>query len=523
MTVEEYRQKYHSPQAKTRVKSAEEIIAELRSGDIKKQAINDYKQEQQTQASNKEPGLGSKIISGVGKFGKSLGEFGIGMGKGALSTVKETSSLGEKILRKPLEAAGMEFGDETAAEELIPESATTAKNTAQKAGKFFEQTLEYFLPAGKAAKVERTIDLLSAGIRSNLLASGTRIAGKALTQAVSAGGVSLLQTGDKEKAQKTALTAGTIRGGMAIIGEGARALHIPERIYSTIFKNSKQDMMSELKADALYKLKQTNPQKYQEFVDNGIIKISKNGNPTINDTLAEKALDMGLKGSIRNMSSKTVEGALESEMKVRNIANAYKGKINLSEPQIKNVLNNIADDYRDVGFGEIANEADNLVDVLEKGKGQVSAIDALNVRRLFDRVRIASSFDKPVTKLSQTQGNLKTLADAVRGRVNNIPKMGEVMKDYSFYIDALEALAVEAMRRGNNQVLSLIDSLFLSGAYAGNNPIPGVTMGMARKLLQSSSGATYLGSALKNQSVSPVSQGLISSGSAGVQSGQINQ
>jgi hypothetical protein len=56
----------------------------------------------------------------------------------------------------------------------------------------------------------------------------------------------------------------------------------------------------------------------------------------------------------------------------------------------------------------------------------------------------------------------------------------------------LDSLAREAARRGNNQALSLIDSLFLSSAFGGNNMIPGVTAGIARKVLMSGPGVTGL-------------------------------
>jgi len=453
------------------------------------------------------------------KFYSSKNPLVAGASKGALQTIKGMSSLGEKILQIPGKVLGVNYDKKTAAEELIPEKYTEAVGTGEKIGKGVEQILEYFIPASKASKAEKFINVLSKGIKTPVLAAGARILGKAGVQGLATGGVNLIQTGgDVKQARNVALTSGIIRGGMAIIGEGARALHLPERLYSTIFKNSKQDMLAELKSGGMQALQKNNPQKFQEFVDKGIIKLSSNGTPILNDTLAEEALAKGLQGSIRNMSNEVVEKTLESEDKVRQIASNYKGTVNLSEKQFTNVLKNIVDDYKDVGFGEISKEADDLVKLIKTGKGNVSAETAVNIKRLLDRVRIATSFNQPTIKLSQSQANLKTLADAVRGRVNSIPEMGNTMKDYSFYLEAMEALAKEAMRRGNNQVLSLIDSLFLSGAYSGNNPIPGVTMGALRKILQSASGTTLLGQLLNRSNISTPLQGLTSGGSAGVQS-----
>jgi hypothetical protein len=417
------------------------------------------------------------------------------------------SGLGERILKA---GTGQQQPTQTSAEKLIPEVARVPEGTAQKLGFATEKAAEYFIPAGSATKAEKALDLISIGIKSPLVAAGARILGKAGIQGATAGGVNLLQTGGNlEEAKKTALTAGAIRGGMAIIGEGARALKIPERLYQTVFKNSKQDMINELRSEKLTELMKNDPVKFNDFVDKGIIKIGANNNPVLNDTLAEQALNKGLKGSVRSMAKEVVDGTLDSEDKVMTIAKQYKGKINLSEKQIKNVLNTIADDYKDVGLGEVSQEAKGLVRKINIGRGEINAVDALNIRRLLDRVRIASSFDKPITNLSQTQGNLKTLSDIVRRRVNDVPGMSGTMKDYSFYIEALETLANEAKKRGNEQVLSLIDSLFLSGA--GSNPAVNLSFLAGRRALKSATGATMLGSAIKKGVVSPFTQGLISS------------
>ncbi len=439
--------------------------------------------------------------------------FGIGALKGAGETLTNIGNVIAKPLGKAMGIPEKEIG-------LQPEQLK-AKNTAQEWGKGAERIAELFLPATKIAKAEKAVGLMIKG--QGLIQSLSRVGAKSLISGIGTGAVVTAQTGSIKEGMKAGGVAGGLRGGLAIIGEGARALHLPERLYSTIFKNSAKDMITELKSGGLTTLQQNNPQKFQELVGKGIIKVSKDGSPVLNDTLAEQALDKGLRGSIRSMADEVVHGALDSEDKVQTIANNYSGNISLKEPQFQNVFRKIASEYEDVGFGEIADEANSLADTIKNSGGEVTAKVAVQVKRFLDRVRIATSFDKPVVNLSTSQGNLKTLADAVRSRVNSIPGMGEVMKNYSFYIDALESLAREASRRGNNQVLSLIDSLFLSGAYAGNNPIPGVTMGMLRKLIMSAPGTTYLGQALKNSSVSPLTAGLISGGSAGVQSGLKDQ
>lgn len=447
--------------------------------------------------------------------------FSEGVAKGELSTLKGLGTLGQKVLDSTLnKIPGVNAGSDIyRPDTTVGQTATqtlTPDGTAQNIGFGAERLAELLAPASKIAKAEKTADILFRG--SGFLPAAERVVAKSAINAIPTGLTVAAQKGDIKAGAEAGLISGLTRGAFATIGEGTRALKMPERLYSTIFKNTKNDMLAELKNDGIRTLQENNPQRYQELVSKGIIKVGADGTPKVNETLAEQALDRGLRGSIRHMADTVVEGTLNSEDKVQTIAKNYAGKVNLTEPQFPNVLKKIATEYEDVGFGEIADEATNLANELSTSKGQVSAETAIKVKRFLDRVRIASSFDKPVVNLSTSQANLKTLSDAVRGRVNSIPGMGEVMKDYSFNIQALEALAKEASRRGNNQVLSLIDSLFLSGAYAGNNPVPGVTMGTLRKLLLSAPGTTYLAQALKSSAISPVAIGGLSVGSASGQS-----
>ena len=452
---------------------------------------------------------------------ESAQQVATGVGKGVISTVGGLANLGKKITTGLGGLVGIKEAVSTEPLMQKLEQVSTPTTGLEKVGFGAEKLGEFFLPASKAAQAEKAISILSKGIKNPLWSFIARIGGKSVAQGVSGGTVSLAQTGDFKEAGQTALTAGIARGSLATIGEGVRAFRIPERMYSTIFKNSAKDMIAELKAGGIANLKQTNPTKYQEFVKQGIIKVDDTGNPIVNETLAEQALDKGLRGSIRNMADEVVDGTLTSESQAQNIARNYKGTVDLTEPQIKNVLNKIGTDYEDVGFGEISNQAKALVSQIEASGGNVSAETALNVRRLLDKVRISTSFDKPATALSQTQSNLKTLADTIRNRLNAIPGMGETMKNYSFYIDALEALAKEAARRGNNSVIGMIDSVFLSGVPA--NPEVAGTIGVLQKLLRSVYGNTKLAQTIYNSNLGTKASGALTSGSAGVQSSLTGQ
>lgn len=438
------------------------------------------------------------------KAGGALGayqDFVHGIAQGATGTVLGIGQLA----RKATGALGLHENTSGQSDIFNPQSSAgqyaqqyvTPQNTAQSIGKGAEQFAEYFAPASAAAKGEEAINLISHGISSPFFAGLARIAGKSAVQGAAAGAVRFAQTGGDVKASgETALGAGLTRGAFATIGEGVNALRLPERIYSTIFKNTSGDMLQQLKSGAIDSLQSSNPEKYQQLVDAGIIKVSKTGAPVVNESLARKALDAGLRGSTRNMASTVVTGALDSEHAAQTIAAEYKGTVHFPEEQFKNVLEDVAAQYKDVGFGEVSQEAQRLSTALDTGNGNLSVSDALDMRRLLDKLRISSSFNQPAPKLSLTQSNFKTLADTARSRVNSVPGMADVMKQYSFNIDALEALAKEAAARGNTQVLSLIDSIFLGNGLTAANASPALTALTLRKLFMTPAGKTYLGSIL---------------------------
>jgi hypothetical protein len=453
--------------------------------------------------------------SAVGQTGNSLSNIGIGIGsavgKGVLGVPQAALSLTGKAATAlgASNVGGFLSGGADAINNLktgvYEKPFGNQLNTASgKIGTGIGTAATYLAPAGLASKGEIAIDTLSLGIKSPLLGAVTRIGGKAAVQGLAAGSVDLANTGgDLKSAGKTALGAGLIRGSIATAGETARAAKIPEWLYQNIFKNSSKDMLAELKADSIKNLQVTNPEKYNELVKAGIIKSGKGINPTLNKTLAEKALERGLRGNTQTMANTVVHGALDSESKAQTIAKNYKGTVNLSEPQFTNILKKIASDYEDVGFGEISNQAQTLNDVLKANNGKVSATTALEIRRLLDKARLASSFDRPASSLSMTQSNLKTLADAARKRVNSVPGMSKVMENYAFNIDALEALAKDASRRGNNQIIGLIDSAFLGGGLLSGNAAQGALFGTIRKYAGSPLGLTTLGQVAKNPNLGP--------------------
>lgn len=445
-----------------------------------------------------------------------LSNFSTGFAKGALSTVRGIGQIGENIgnvvLPERFEPKQSLYQPDTELGASVQE-ALKPQGTAENIGYGTEKVAEFFIPAGKAGKVEKALTTATKGMKP-LAGSLTRILGKSAVQGTAAGGVNFVQSGgDVQESLKTALTAGIVRGSLATGGEVTRNLKIPERLYNVIFKNSKKDMLQELRGDGLVDFQNKYPDEFKRLVQSGVVRVGEKG-AVLNETVAEEALRRGLSGSIRNMSNEVVRNTFKTEDKIRNILANKKVSISVKEPQIVNVLDDIVDDYANVGLGEVSVKAKGLSDAIKSGKGTLDGTTALELRRFLDGMRLTSSFDKPVSKLSMTQSNFKTLSDVVRGRLNEVEGVGGLMKDYSFYIDALEELAKEGAKRGNTQVLGLVDSLFLGGASVSNTPAIPLGIAAGRRIVQSPSVLTGTAQKLSKGALSPVTSAGIGAGSS---------
>lgn len=439
------------------------------------------------------------------------GNLSEGFAKGILSTVQ---GLGQATLKglqatgrgvvAPFEAmTGKKFNQPSFATNetfTADPTALEAKNTPQKIGKFVEQAAEFFIPGGNVARGQKALDIALNG--SGLIKTAGRVAGKATVEGLGAGGVTLAQTGgDVKEAGQTALTAGVFKGVTGTVGETLKAFKVPEKLYSRIFKTTTDDALAELKSSAIANLKQTNPQNYQQLVSNGIIKEGANG-PIVNETLAREAIDRGLKGSIDTMATKVVQDTLNLEAKAQSLAKNY-AKPLVIQPQYKSVLAEVADEYKNVGFGEFSDEAKQLASRIGDD-GSISAQDALQLRRLLDGLRRASSFN-PSAKLSTSQMNFKILSDKLRGKLAEIPEFAKTMNDYRFNIEALDSIAKESARQGNRRVLGMVDTTLVGGGLISGQTLPATSLAVLRKIWTSTVGSTHAAQMIENSgALSPV-------------------
>lgn len=129
-----------------------------------------------------------------GNFLSYIGNFGVGAGKGALSTLQGASTLGQKILGKGAALLVSQSREIT----KIPERFTTPEGTAQKLGFGAEQIGEFAVPFTKIGKVEKGLGLAEKGLKA--------LTGRATLEAGVGGGITALQTGgDIKSTQDSAI------------------------------------------------------------------------------------------------------------------------------------------------------------------------------------------------------------------------------------------------------------------------------------------------------------------------------
>lgn len=435
-------------------------------------------------------------------------DFSVGVAKGELTTAKNLAkvvkpsmvlNMFSPALGAVMSSVGSKFDKIPGLHDLFDDEQLKPKGTAEKVGFGTERVAEFMAPAGLIRNGQLAIKAMLSG--PGFLRSAGRVAGQAAVEAGGGGAVALAQTGDFKEAAKTGALFGGIKGVTGTGGEIARALKLPERIYSSIFKNTYKDVITELKTAGAAAFQKSHPEEFKALVEMGVIKGAKDGVIQINETIAKQALDRGLKGSLKNMANQTVAGLYRAEAGAKKAAAQAKAAgatVNMTEKQFANVLKEIEATYKDVGFGEFAKKAKTLGNAVKMSKGKVDPETALAIRRLLDGARRAQSFGQPMQKLSLSQQNLKFLADTLRSRVNKVPGMGKAMEDYSFHIEALDHIGKEAARAGNRQIISLLDAVFFGGGAVSAMPAVGAGLGVARRILTVPTSATRIAQGIQN-------------------------
>lgn len=158
-----------------------------------------------------------------GKLSDDLGDLGIGLDKGILSTLKGMGTLGNKIL------TGI-FGKDKGGSEIYDPSSDAAKkadaylapaNTAQSIGKGAEQVGEFLIPSGEVTDLEKVLAggaktattdaLIKAGASpgvANVISQAAKLGTKIAVRAGESGAIVGIQTGGDPTQTKTAAEIG---------------------------------------------------------------------------------------------------------------------------------------------------------------------------------------------------------------------------------------------------------------------------------------------------------------------------
>lgn len=273
---------------------------------------------------------------------------------------------------------------------------------------------------------------------------------------------------------------------------------IPERIYSTFFKTTADDLAEQIKTGGIQKLQSTNPELFKTFVKEGLVKVGKAGKVEIDPTLAKQALQKGLGGSLEKMAEFSYLKQLESEVAARNAVRGTKALIDIGKDKVgyAKMLKDTYQAFGKEGYGFLkgaAQEAKNIEAELAKAKGgKISAELALRLRRVIDGLRQSGSFRSSAV-LGPKQAIFKAAADKLRGKLaSDVPGLAKIMKDYKFYIDSADSLVGEAARRGNNRIFSLFDAVVGGSSISALGGPGGVGVFAALRTIQSPAILTFL-------------------------------
>lgn len=219
-------------------------LANLRQQQKQKQDVEEYKKTPKGQS-----------------FLQNLGNVGIGVVKGVVSTATGISSLGERMLRGGTKlvlpkSAEQKLGiedkmEETSAEQLISKELRTPANTAQKIGFFGEQLGEFLIPAGLIGKIGKTAEtVIKTALGGGKIGSIAGLAGKAIAGGAGFAGTSALQEGEVEGSDFT--TGAIIEGVAPILGKMFKPIaeHInllPNRFIRSALGRKKAEVLKDLK------------------------------------------------------------------------------------------------------------------------------------------------------------------------------------------------------------------------------------------------------------------------------------
>ena len=399
-------------------------------------------------------------------IGTEIGKAGLNIGKGVLKASGFVSKLLSKI-------SGQPATDYQPYMDKIDEIKTDLYQ------KPFEKELSTV--GGKVGKIAGAVApyVATGGTTSALGNAGAKALNSTGAVGRVAGGVGgevignyltgyLLTGGNKKEALTQALTAGLFKAVTAGAGEALKKTKIGENMVTKIFKTDKQEVLAGFRG-------------------------------TNTTTLAKEAIDRGISGNVDDMAGQLIKGQTESEAALaKEFARLGNPKIVLEDPKtVISYIQNKANLLRKAGAIREAQGLESSLPSINAETGEITAGNALALRRFLDGLRTEKSFVAQTEELAAQQAGLKEMADEIRHKVNSLGATGAIMKDYQFYIKALDKLTRYATTTKNADALGLINTFLLGESVASTNPaLAGVAIG--RKLLSTAKGRTQFAQFIKN-------------------------
>ena len=403
-----------------------------------------------------ESGTPTTLKNYIPRVGETAFNLGVGAGKGVLSTLQGLSAIGQKTAK----ALGIQKDDIA----TLPKSLTEPTNTPQKIGKVGEQIGEFFIPLGGGIKA--TSLLPRAGKVATYVAKTVGESTEfALKTAAQSGGDIKQTTGTFLLSLALSPVISAVSGVLSTAGRV-----IPERLYSVIFKNAESDLRAAYQSSAKGK--------------------------ALDPTLAREVLDRGLRGNSRNMAVLAFNTLDDLERAVQTtVKNTNQPIVVGNKATYIRFLEEVVNTFKGGFYSGRARAANALIKELgQTGSRRISMSTALKMRRFIDAMRNTSSF-RLNPNLTARQEEFKYAADFLRGR---LAKAGleKLMNEERIYIEAIDAIIADAIKRNNKNVIGLVDLLAGGGGMVAGGGLGGVTAAAGIRAFQSPFNLTQLGSAI---------------------------
>ena len=384
--------------------------------------------------------LGQQALNVASGVNRAVNEAGMGALKGLGSTAFGIGKLAQTAYNKLPTKDITLLGEKPKA--LVPEG------TAQKVGFGIEQIAEFLIPVGGGAKGVSLIGKIAPKVLAKAK-SGEFIARMGVATAKTAGVGA--EFGAKTAAQTGSFKQGTKGAafGVATVPVGAVAgkvlnyatKYLPEKLYSQIFRSTKDDLYAYFKTSALDK--------------------------KINPTLARELIDRGVFGSSKNMAIYSFRKLDSLEKQIQDLIINNPKTVLIPNTKAYSNLFKMVSDFFGKGFSlEKKTEADYFIKLLSNNANKNFGLkDVLGMRRFLDRMRNTSSFHAEA-KLSPRQEEFKTAAGILRNKLAQNPQLKDLLGEERIFIQAVDAIVSDAVKRNNRNVLNLTDAIIGGGGLA---------------------------------------------------------